>query len=301
VEPLKHRAGFVAIIGKPNAGKSTLMNRLVGERLSIITHKAQTTRQTIRGIVNDEHLQIVYHDTPGIIEPTYALQEAMMDELEFILIGSDIVLWMVDVRDEEAILPVIQRIGSSEERRMILLLNKIDLIADQQKVAEQIEKWRKNKKVVIEQIIPISAETGLHVDEVEKQVLAYLPTHPPFYNKDESFSDRTERFFAAEIVREQIFNHYHEEIPYSVEVGIESFQDLPNITHIHAVIYVEKQRQKAILIGKNGAALKKVGIMARQMLEKFLGRPIFLQQRVKVLPNWRHEKNTLRRLGYLTL
>ena len=295
MENSDHQAGFVTIIGNPNTGKSTLINRLVGEKLSIITKKAQTTRRSVRGIINGPNHQLVLFDTPGILTPAYALHEAMMEELSYILIDADIVLWMVEANDSH-IPPLLQNILSKKNQLLFTLINKVDLLGSPQAVEEVVTQWKKRLPDV--PIFPIAASTGFNVDELMKQIVQHLPIHPPYYPTD-MFTDQPERFFAAEIIRKQILLNYQQEIPYAVEVVIDYFKDLPTITHIHAILYVEKHSQKAILIGKGGANLKQVGIRARQQLEAFLERSIFLQQHVKILPGWRNKRKILQRLGYM--
>jgi GTP-binding protein Era len=289
-----HQAGFVTIVGKPNVGKSTLMNRLVGERLSIITPKAQTTRHNICGIVSDTDFQIIFTDTPGILKPAYELQESMMHMLQYALVDTDVLLWLVDIREKE-IPPVVERVLAQGRIPVLLLINKVDLIAGQEALEDLVEYWK--QKVNAAQIIPIAALQGFQIDQILKHILSYLPEHPPYYPKD-MLTDKSERFFAAEIIREQILYKYQQEIPYAVEVVIEEFKEEATLTRISATIYVERKSQKGILIGKQGESLKQVGIAARQALEQFLGKQVFLQQHVKVLPGWRNQNKLLQRFGY---
>lgn len=290
-----HQAGFVTIIGKPNAGKSTLMNQLVGERLSIITPKAQTTRHAICGIVDGPFFQIVFTDTPGILRPAYELQHAMMHTIEKELIDADVFLWMVDATEDPEVPPLIQKLVAQKNRPVLLLINKVDLLPQPEAVTKLVQNWQ--EQVQVTQVIPIVALQGLQTEQLIQEILHYLPEHPPYYPPD-TLTDRPERFFAAEIIREQILQYYHQEVPYAVEVAIDSFQETDPILRMSATIYVERKSQKAILIGKQGAALKQVGIAARQSLERFFGKQVFLQQYVKVLPNWRNQSKVLQRLGY---
>ena len=294
MEQKAFKSGFVSIVGKPNVGKSSLMNRLVGENLSIITAKAQTTRHRIMGILNGEDYQIVYSDTPGILEPRYSLHEAMMSYVKVSLDDADVILLVVELHDkyEE---DLFERF-SKMEKPIVLLINKVDLAKGSQ-VDDKIEYWKHSLKNIRE-IIPVSAKTGLNVDKILTKVKDYLPAHPPFFPQDE-FTDRSERFFASEILREKIFLNYEEEIPYSCEVAINSFKDEEDIIRISAEIYVERDTQKGIVIGKGGSSLKKVGTDARKDMEAFFGKKIFLETHVKVAGNWRKEKNRLRQFGYL--
>ena len=288
------KSGFVSIVGKPNVGKSSLMNRLMGENLSIITAKAQTTRHRIMGILNGEDYQIVYSDTPGILEPKYSLHEAMMNYVKVSLQDADVILLVVELHDkyEE---DLFQRFLTIQTP-IVLVINKVDLAKGSQ-VEDKVQYWKESIPGVRE-IIPVSAKTGLNVDHILDVVKTFLPEHPPFFPQDE-FTDRTERFFASEIIREKIFDNYEEEIPYSCEVGIHSFKDEQDILRISAVIYVERDSQKGIVIGKGGSSLKKVGTEARKDMEAFFGKKIFLETHVKVADNWRKERNRLRQFGYL--
>jgi GTP-binding protein Era len=289
----EHKAGFVSIVGKPNVGKSTLMNQLVGERLSIITSKAQTTRHRIMGIINDENFQIVYSDTPGIIKPIYELHESMMRFVSASLEDADVVLFVTDIYeqfDEQDVLDKIRRAKAP----IVLLINKIDL-ASEEEVKEKVAYWQ--EKVNPDEIMAISALHQFNTAEVLQCILRYIPVHPPYFDK-ESLTDRPERFFASEIIREQLFLHYKKEVPYSCEVGIEYFKEADDLIKIGAVIVVERDTQKAIIIGKGGAMLKKVGTQARLQLEAFFQKKVFLEQFVKVEPNWRKNKGKLSEFGY---
>ncbi|MEO5601807.1 MAG: GTPase Era [Cyclobacteriaceae bacterium] len=294
MEQKAFKSGFVSIVGKPNVGKSSLMNKLVGENLSIITAKAQTTRHRIMGILNGVDYQIVYSDTPGILEPKYSLQEAMMTYVKVSLDDADVILLVVELHDkyEQELFDRFHKI----EKPIVLLINKVDLAKGSQ-VVDKVEYWRQSLENIRE-IIPVSAKTGQHVNRILEVVKEQLPDHPPFFPQDE-YTDRSERFFASEILREKIFLNYEEEIPYSCEVAINSFKDEKDIIRISAEIYVERDTQKGILIGKAGSSLKKVGTEARKDLEAFFGKKIFLETHVKVAGNWRKEKNRLRQFGYL--
>jgi GTP-binding protein Era len=294
MEQKAFKSGFVSIVGKPNVGKSSLMNRLVGENLSIITAKAQTTRHRIMGILNGEDYQIVYSDTPGILEPRYSLHEAMMSYVKVSLEDADVVLLVVDLQDtfDNDLFGRFQKFA----KPILLLINKVDMAKGSQ-VTDKVDYWKKSLPNAGD-IIPVSAKTGFQVNLILDTVKKYLPVHPPFFPQDE-FTDRPERFFAAEILREKIFLNYEEEIPYSCEVAINSFKDEPDILRISAEIYVERDSQKGIIIGKSGSSLKKVGTEARKDLESFFGKKIFLETHVKVAANWRKEKNRLRQFGYM--
>ena len=294
MEQKAFKSGFVSIVGKPNVGKSSLMNKLVGENVSIITAKAQTTRHRIMGILNGVDYQIVYSDTPGILEPKYSLHDAMMTYVKVSLDDADVILLVVELHDkyEEHLFERFQKI----EKPIVLLINKIDLAKGSQ-VEDKVDYWKQSLKNISE-IIPVSAKTGHQVNRILDVVKAQLPDHPPFFPQDE-FTDRSERFFASEILREKIFLNYEEEIPYSCEVAINAFKDEKDIIRISAEIYVERDTQKGIVIGKAGSSLKKVGTEARKDMEAFFGKKIFLETHVKVAGNWRKEKNRLRQFGYL--
>jgi GTPase len=294
MEQKDFRAGFVSIVGRPNVGKSSLMNKLVGENVSIITAKAQTTRHRIMGILNGANYQIVYSDTPGILEPKYSLHEAMMNFVKVSLEDADVILLVVELDDKFD--PALFERFKKFKTPIVLIINKIDLAKGSQ-VADKIDYWKKSLENLSD-IIPVSAKTGQNVDTILPKIINAMPVHPPFFPEDE-FTDRTERFFAAEIIREKIFLTYSEEIPYSAEVRIISFKDQPDIIRIAAEIYVERDSQKGIIIGKGGSSLKKVGTEARKDMESFFGKKIFLETHVKVADNWRKEKNKLRMFGYL--
>ena len=290
----KHRAGFVNIIGNPNVGKSTLMNALVGEKLSIVTAKAQTTRHRIMGIVNGEDYQIVYSDTPGILKPKYRLQESMMNFVETAIGDADTILYVTDTVEQpdknDEWVEKLQRL----ECPVILVINKID-ISTQEKVVELMRWWQ--EKLPKATIFPASAQEKFNLDSIFEAIVASLPVAPPWYDKD-VFTDRTLRFFASEIIREKIFLNYSQEIPYSCEVVIEQFKEGEERYEISAVIYVERETQKGIIIGKGGTALKKVGTQARLDMEDFFQKKIYLNLFVKTDDGWRQSKKELKRFGY---
>lgn len=294
---MTHKAGYVSIIGKPNVGKSTLMNALIGEKLSIITPKAQTTRHRILGIVNEPEYQIVFSDTPGIIQPKYNLQNSMMNFVNGALVDADLILFVTDINeqhDEDDVLAKIQNTNIP----IVVLLNKIDQ-STQEKVEEKKKYWE--EKLNPKHIFAISALHQYNLDGLLDMILENLPEHPPYYDK-EDLTDRSQRFFVSEIIREKIFNHYQKEIPYSTEVIIQSFNEVNSkngpLTRITAEIIVERDSQKNILIGSGGSMLKKVGMDARKDIEKFLDTKVFLETFVKVIPDWRSKKNYLKSFGY---
>jgi GTP-binding protein Era len=291
---MTHRAGFVNIIGKPNVGKSTLMNAMIGQNLSIITSKAQTTRHRILGIVNGEDFQIVYSDTPGILDPNYKLQELMLKYARSAISDADIVMLMTDT-EEDTGLPgdLLARLGKLKVP-VLVLVNKIDLSTSEQ-VIQVVRQWEDALPRSI--VIPISALEKFNLERVFSLILENLPESPPFYPKDE-LSDKSERFFVSEIIREKILLNYRQEIPYSVEVAVESFRESGKIIHISCLIYVEKDSQKGILIGHQGKGLKKVGSQARTDIEKFLGKKVFLETRIKVKKDWRNDARFLKQSGY---
>ena len=293
---MTHKAGFVNIIGNPNVGKSTLMNALVGEKLSIITSKAQTTRHRILGIVNDEDYQIVFSDTPGIIKPAYQLQESMMDFVKSAFEDADVLIYMVEVGEKglksEAFF---QKIINSNIP-VILLLNKIDLSSPEE-VKEYIAYWK--SKVPNSYVYVISALEKFNVEAVFYKIIELLPEAPPFYPKDQ-LTDKPERFFVNETIREKILKHYKKEVPYAVEVLTESFQEEEHLIKIRALVIVERDTQKGIIIGHKGAAIKRVGTEARKDLAYFFGKKIFLELYVKVNKNWRSNDQQLKRFGYNT-
>lgn len=292
---MPHRSGFVNIIGKPNVGKSTLMNALVGEKLSIVTPKPQTTRHRIIGLLNGDDYQVVFSDTPGIIaEPQYALHHAMMRSVLASLKDADIILYMTDVFEKaEEALELIRRMVKTN-KPLILIINKIDLLKDHS-LKQKICEWKKGDS--FHDIVPISAQQRINIDMLLASILKYLPEHPPYYPKDE-LTDRNVRYFVAEIIREKIFLSYRQEIPYSCEVVVTDYKEAEDIDRIRAEILVERDSQKAILIGRKGSALKKVGIAARADIERLIGKKIYLELSVKVREGWRDDERTLKSLGY---
>lgn len=291
---MAHKAGFVNIVGNPNVGKSTLMNAFVGERLSIITSKAQTTRHRILGIVNGEDFQVVLSDTPGIIKPAYELQASMMDFVKSAFEDADVLIYLVelgekDLKDESFFEKI-----TSAKIPVLLLMNKVDK-GNQQLVEEQVDLWK--ARVPNAEIFAISALENFGVPEVFNRILELLPDSPPFYDK-EALTDKPERFFVNEIIREKILLHYKKEIPYSVEIDTEEFFEEENIIRMRSVIMVERETQKGIIIGHKGSALKRVGVEARKDLEKFFGKQVHVELYVKVNKNWRSDQKQLKRFGY---
>ena len=290
-----HKAGFVNILGNPNVGKSTLMNALVGERLSIINSKAQTTRHRIMGIVNGDDFQIVYSDTPGILKPNYKLQESMMKFVRGALKDADIIVYVTDTLEKEdaASAEMVEKIAASGIRT-IVVINKIDLTTPE-KLDGLVDLWK--SRLPQAEIVPVSALQNFNIGGLFDLILKYLPEGEPFYPKD-TLTDKTLRFFASEIIREKILRFYDKEIPYSVEIAIEEYKEEAAIDRISATIYVARESQKGIIIGHKGAMLKKVGTAAREELEQFLGKKVFMQLHVKVNDNWRNDARQLRRFGY---
>lgn len=289
-----HRAGFVNIVGNPNVGKSTLMNALVGERISIITSKAQTTRHRIMGIVNGDDFQIVYSDTPGVLKPNYKLQESMREFSDSALKDADVLLYVTDVLDNQSknvdFLENVKLITSKK----IVVVNKIDLI-DQTQLLKLVDDWHQTLPEA--EIIPISAQEKFGIPQLLKRIVELLPESPPYFDKD-ALTDKPERFFVNEIIREKILLHYDKEVPYSVEVAVEEFKEEENIINISALIFCERDSQKGIIIGKNGSALKRIGSEARKDIEAFFLKKVFLQLYVKVEKDWRNRENKLRSFGY---
>jgi len=290
-----HKAGFVNIIGNPNVGKSTLMNHLVGERLSIITNKAQTTRHRILGIVNEEEYQLIFSDTPGIIQPAYEMQESMMQFVKTALEDADILIYMVEVgkkelKDENFFQKIIHT-----KIPVLLVLNKIDT-SNQEKLEEQVQFWK--EKVPNAEIFPISAKENFNVSALFQRLIELLPESPPYYPKD-ALTDKSERFFVNEKIREKILMHYQKEIPYAVEVETESFKEEDDIIRIQSIIMVERDSQKGIIIGHKGEMLKRIGTEARKDLEVFFDKKIHLELFVKVNKDWRNNEYQLRRFGYI--
>ncbi len=291
---MSHKAGFVNIIGNPNVGKSTLMNAFVGEKLSIITSKAQTTRHRILGIVNGDDFQVLFSDTPGIIKPAYELQESMMGFVKSAFEDADVLLYMVEIGEQELKDDAFFNKITNSKIPVLLLLNKIDK-SNQEQLETQVQFWA--KKVSNAEIIAISALEGFNVKEVFNRIIELLPESPAFYPKDQ-LTDKPERFFINETIREKILLHYKKEIPYAVEIETEEFFEEDKIIRIRSVIMVERDTQKGIIIGHKGSALKRVGIAARKDLEAFFGKQIHLELYVKVNKNWRSNQNQLKRFGY---
>lgn len=296
---MSHKAGFVSIVGKPNVGKSTLMNVLVGERLSIITSKAQTTRHRIMGIVNGTHegdeFQMVYSDTPGIIKPQYELHKSMMHFVHGSLEDADVILFVTDIFEKHDEDDVIQKLFYTEAP-IILIINKIDLAKEGQ-IEEKIQYWKEHFPKAM-MIITLSALEKTNTDVLFSKIINLLPIHPPYFDKEE-LTDKPERFFAAEILREKIFTNYVKEVPYSCEVVISSFKEREDMIVVSAEIYVERTSQRAILLGHKGERIKKVGMEARKEMENFFQKKVFLEQYIKVEPDWRNKKNKLERFGYV--
>ena len=291
----KHKSGFVNIVGNPNVGKSTLMNRLVGERISIITSKAQTTRHRIMGIVNTDDMQIVYSDTPGVLHPNYKLQESMLNFSESALGDADVLLYVTDViekidKNEE----FLQRVQKVKDYPVLLLINKIDQ-TNQADLEKLVAQWK--ELLPDAEIIPISALSNFNIDYLKQRVAELMPESPPYFEKD-ALTDKPARFFVTEIIREKILLYYQKEIPYSVEVVVELFKEDDEKIHIKALIIAERDSQKGIIIGHRGQALKKVGAMARKDIERFFEKKVFLEIFVKVEKDWRNRDNMLKAFGY---
>ena len=292
----EHKAGFVNIVGNPNVGKSTLMNDLVGERISIITSKAQTTRHRIMGIVNAPDYQIVFSDTPGVLDPKYKLQESMLAFSQGALTDADILIYVTDVvEDPEKNADFLASVAK-EKIPVILVINKIDLVKNQKQLEELVDKW--HKILPNAEILPTSALEYFNVDILTRRIVELLPEHAPYFGKD-ALTDKPARFFVTEIIREKILTNYDKEVPYSVEAIVEKFEEKENSIHIMAVIYVERESQKGIIIGHQGASLKRVGSEARKDIEAFFGKRVYLELFVKVEPNWRNRENKLRQFGYI--
>ena len=289
-----HRSGFINIIGSPNVGKSTLMNALVGERLSIITSKAQTTRHRILGFVNEEDYQMVFSDTPGIIDPAYKLQESMMDFVRSAFDDADILVYMVEMGEKTLKDPQFFKKLQQAAAPLLLLINKIDT-GDQERLNAAVTHW--SEQLPRAEIFPISALEGFGVSQVMQRLKELLPLGPAYFPKDQ-LTDKTERFVVSEVIREKILLNYDKEIPYAVEIQVESFKESDTIIHIGAIILVERDTQKGILIGHQGKGLKRVGTEARKDLEQFFAKKIHLEMHVKVSKNWRSDDNLLRRFGY---
>ncbi len=289
-----HKAGFVNIVGNPNVGKSTLMNLLVGERVSIATFKAQTTRHRIMGILNTDDMQIVFSDTPGVLKPNYKLQESMLNFSQSALVDADVLLYVTDIVEKPDKNAEFMEKVRGVKVPVLLLINKIDL-SNQDSLVKLVEEW--HEMLPNAEIIPISAIAKFNVDVVMKRIKELLPDSPPYFGKDQ-WTDKPARFFVTEIIREKILLYYDKEIPYSVEVVVEQFKEEAKTIRINAVIYVERDSQKGIIIGKQGKALKKVASEARKTLENFFGKSIYLETFVKVDKDWRSSDKELKNFGY---
>jgi len=287
------KAGFVTIMGRPNVGKSTLMNSLTGTKLAITSPKAQTTRHRIFGIITEDDYQIVYSDTPGMIDPKYKLQEQMMKFVHSSLEDADLILYLVSLEDKNDF-PEMIEMAIRTNISLIFLLNKVDKRKGSQ-VEDKVQYWKELYPEI--EILPISAKDGFNVEQVQKRILELLPNHPPYFPED-SITDKPERFFASETIREKIFMNYSQEIPYSSEVVITDFKEEETIIRIRAEIFIERNSQKGILIGHKGASLKKVGMEARKDMEAFFGKKVFLETYVKIEKDWRRNEKQLKRFGY---
>ena len=291
-----HRAGFVNIVGNPNVGKSTLSNRLVGERLSIITSKAQTTRHRIMGIVNGEDYQIVFSDTPGVLKPKFRLQQSMLEYSTGALIDADVLLYVTDVIESPTKNQDYLDRVAKEKIPILLIINKIDLLKGNDDLVRIIEQWK--QLLPNAEVFPTSALENFNVDNIMKRIVELLPESPPYFGKD-ALTDRSSRFFVTEIVREKILMTYDKEVPYATQVIVEKFDESDTAIHIMAVIYVERDTQKGIIIGHQGKMLKRVGTLARKDIETFFEKKVFLELYVKVEKDWRNQENKLRAFGYI--
>jgi len=291
-----HRAGFVNIVGNPNVGKSTLSNRLVGEKLSIITSKAQTTRHRIMGIVNGDDYQIVFSDTPGVLKPKFRLQQSMLEYSTGALVDADVLLYVTDVVESPTKNQDFLDRVAREKIPILLVINKIDLLQGNDDLMRIIEQWK--QLLPTAEVFPTSALENFNVDNIMKRIVELLPESPPYFGKD-ALTDRSSRFFVTEIVREKILLTYDKEVPYATQVIVEKFDESDRAIHIMAVIYVERDTQKAIIIGHRGSKLKHVGIEARKDIEKFFEKKVFLELYVKVEKDWRNQENKLRAFGYI--
>ena len=291
-----HRAGFVNIVGNPNVGKSTLSNRLVGERLSIITSKAQTTRHRIMGIVNGEDYQIVFSDTPGVLKPKFRLQQSMLEYSTGALIDADVLLYVTDVVESPTKNQDFLDRVAREKIPILLVINKIDLLKGNDELVALIDQWK--QLLPNAEVFPTSALENFNVDNIMKRIVELLPESPPYFGKD-ALTDRSSRFFVAEIVREKILLTYDKEVPYATQVIVEKFDESDTAIHIMAVIYVERDSQKGIIIGHQGSKLKRVGTLARKDIETFFEKKVYLQLYVKVEKDWRNQESKLRAFGYI--
>ncbi len=292
----QHKAGFVNIVGNPNVGKSTLMNDLVGERVSIITSKAQTTRHRILGIVNTPEYQIVFSDTPGVLKPNYKLQESMLNFSEGALTDADILIYVTDVVEDPTKNADFLAKVAKEKVPVMLIINKIDLVKNQDDLNALVDRW--HEILPNAEIFPCSAKEHFNVSNIMARIVELLPESEPYFGKD-ALTDKAARFFVTEIIREKILTTYDKEVPYSTEVLVEKFDEKDGAIHIMAVIYVERDSQKGIIIGKGGTKIKHVGIEARKDIETFFGKRVYLELFVKVEPNWRNRENKLRQFGYI--
>ena len=292
---MAHKSGFVNIIGSPNVGKSTLMNQLVGEKVSIITSKAQTTRHRILGIVNDEDYQIVFSDTPGILDPHYKLHENMMGYVNTALKDADVLLLVTDIYEKEFNYPALIERLAKTSIPLLVLINKIDQAKSQEIVEERVDYW--HEKLPNAEILPISALEGFNITPIWNKILELIPESPPYYEKD-AISDRPMRFFISEMIREKIFLHYKKEVPYATQVEVEEYKEDEDIIRIRAIIYVERKTQKGIIIGHQGQKIKHVGIDSRKDIQKFVDKKVHLELFVKVDPNWREDDRKLEKHGY---
>ncbi len=291
---MNHKAGYVNIIGKPNVGKSTLMNAMVGEKLSIITSRAQTTRHRIHGILNSPDYQVIFSDTPGILDPSYKLQETMLKAARSALVDADVLIYLTEIGEKPDPEDVFLQKVARAKVPVLLVINKIDL-SNQEKVRVCMEQWEEILPKA--EKIPISALKKFNVDSIFQRILELLPESPPYYPKD-ALTDKSERFFVGEMIREKILLYYKQEIPYAVEVEVESFKEDPKLIRISAMIYVERDSQKGILIGNQGKALKKVGRESRLDMETFFQKKVFLELRVKVKKDWRNNERFIKNFGY---
>ena len=291
-----HRAGFVNIVGNPNVGKSTLSNRLVGERLSIITSKAQTTRHRIMGIVNGDDYQIVFSDTPGVLKPKFRLQQSMLEYSTGALVDADVLLYVTDVVESPTKNQDFLDRVAKEKVPILLVINKIDLLKGNDDLMRIIDQWK--QLLPTAEVFPTSALENFNVDNIMKRIVELLPESPPYFGKD-ALTDRSSRFFVTEIIREKILTTYDKEVPYATQVIVEKFDESDNAIHIMAVIYVERDSQKGIIIGHQGKMLKRVGTLARKDIEKFFEKRVFLELYVKVEKDWRNQENKLRAFGYI--
>lgn len=289
------RAGFVMIMGNPNAGKSTLMNAFLGEKISIVSPKVQTTRHHIKGIVTENNYQIVFSDTPGLLQPKYELHKSMVEEINSALEDADLVIPVVSVFENESDWANHAELLSGLKKPKLFILNKVDYYKTEEELATGINKWK--LFFGIDEMMAISALKEINIDKLKSRIVEILPEHPPYFSEDE-LTDKSQRFIVSEIIREKIFEQFREEIPYSSEVIVTDFKEAEDIIRIYSSIFVERESQKAILLGKGGSAIKKLGIKSREESEKFLGKKIFLELTVKVKDNWRNDKLVLKQLGY---